>query len=191
MTGSVAERRPWAVLLGTIAIVVVAVGLLGWLTTDPGARSSLEAALRSPVGLAVLFGLAALSSATLILPAPALALTALAGAAGNPLVVGVVAGLGQAVGELTGYLAGRSGKALLPATPQATRLGELVRRHGAIVIFVLAVIPNPLFDLAGIAAGAAGMPIPRYLAAAAAGKVLKNVIVAVGAGSIGDLFAMA
>jgi uncharacterized membrane protein YdjX (TVP38/TMEM64 family) len=174
-------------VLGTLALVVAAFAIMVWLTSDPERRVLVEGLVQSPAGLIVLFGLAALSTATLILPAPGLALTAVAGAAGDPIVVGIVAGLGQAVGELTGYAAGRSGRSLLPDGAAAARLEAWLRRRGMIVIFVLALVPNPVFDLAGIAAGAVGIPARRYLAAAAGGKILKNVIVAGGASAIGGL----
>jgi len=178
-----------AMLLGTLVLVVAAFGILVWLTSDPGRREAVEGLIKSPIGLLVLFGLAALSSATLILPAPGLALTAIAGSAGDPITVGIVAGLGQAVGELTGYAAGWSGRSLLPDNPTTTRLSGLLQRRGLIVIFVLALIPNPLFDLAGIAAGVLRMPVLGYLAAAAGGKVIKNILVAGGASTIGDFLA--
>jgi len=57
------------------------------------------------------------------------------------------------------------------------------------VIFALAVVPNPAFDLVGIAAGALRMPVLSYLAAAATGKVIKNVAIAGGASLIGGLIA--
>jgi len=174
-------------LLGTILLVAAAFALLVWLTGDPDRRAALENLVHSPAGLLVLFGLAALSSATLILPAPGLALTALAATAGDPVVVGVVAGLGQAVGELTGYLAGWSGRTLLPDNPTTRRLTRWLQRRGVLVIAVLALIPNPLFDVAGIAAGALRMPVLQYLGAAAVGKIIKNVIVASGASTIGAL----
>ncbi len=181
------DRGRALALLGTLVLVVVAFGLMLWLTSDPERRAALENLVRSPIGLVVLFGLAALSSATLILPAPGLALTAIAGTAGDPIVVGLVAGLGQAVGELTGYLAGWSGRTLLPDSTAARRLNGWMERRGTLVIFVFALIPNPLFDLAGIAAGALRMPVWRYLGAAAAGKIIKNVIVAGGASTFGAL----
>src|SRR5258706_2956091 len=161
------DRGRALALLGTLVLVVVAFGLMLWLTSDPERRAALENLVRSPIGVVVLFGLAALSSATLILPAPGLALTAIAGAAGDPIVVGIVAGLGQAVGELTGYAAGWSGRSLVPDNPTTNWLSSLLQRRGLIVIFVLALIPNPLFDLAGIAAGVLRMPVLGYLAAAA------------------------
>ena len=175
---------------GMVLLVTGAFALMVWLTADPGRREMVEGLVRSPIGLLVLFGLAALSTATLILPAPGLALTAIAGAAGDPIVVGVVAGLGQAVGELTGYLAGWSGRSFLPDNPASRRLTEWLGLRGAIVIFLLAVTPNPVFDLAGIAAGALRMPVLRYLAAAAAGKVIKNILIAAGGSTIAGLLAL-
>ena len=176
-------------LLGTLLLVLAAFGVLVWLTSDPVRRDAVQDLIKSPIGLLVLFAIAALSSATLILPAPGLALTAIAGAAGDPIVVGIVAGLGQAVGELTGYAAGWSGRSLLPDSPTTNRLSSLLQRRGLIVIFLLALIPNPLFDLAGIAAGVLRMPVLGYLAAAASGKVIKNIVVAGGASTIGDFLA--
>ena len=57
------------------------------------------------------------------------------------------------------------------------------------MIFVLAVVPNPVFDLAGVAAGVLRMPVLSYLAAAATGKVIKNIAVAGGASMMGALMA--
>ena len=178
-------------ILATVLLVAGAFATMVWLTSDPERRGVVEGLVRSPAGLVVLFGLAALSTATLILPAPGLALTAVAGAAGDPILVGVVAGLGQAVGELTGYAAGRSGRSLLPNTAATARLEEWLRRRGLLVIFVLALVPNPVFDLAGIAAGAVGIPALKYLVAAAGGKVLKNIFVAAGASALGGAVVVA
>ena len=181
------RKRSLVPLIGMAVLVGGAFALIVWLTSDPGRQRLVEDLVESPFGLVVLFGLAALSTATLILPAPGLALTAVAGAAGDPIVVGVVAGLGQAVGELTGYFAGRSGQSFLPDSAATRKVTDWLERRGAAVVFVLALIPNPVFDLAGIAAGGLGMPVGRYLAAAAAGKVIKNIVIAGGASSLGGL----
>ena len=183
------ERPRWIGLAAMLLICVGAFGAMLWLTSDPSRREVIEILVRSPIGLLVLFGLAAISTATLILPAPGLALTAIAGATGDPIVVGIVMGLGQAAGELTGYAAGRSGSSFLPDSPAVRTVKGWLERRGMIVIFVLALIPNPLFDLAGIAAGVLRLPVLRYLAAAASGKVIKNVIIASGAWTIGAVLA--
>jgi membrane protein DedA with SNARE-associated domain len=47
-------------------------------------------------------------------------------------------------------------------------------RNGTLTMFLLSTIPNPLFDIAGIAAGAVRMPIPHFFGAVLAGKVLKD-----------------
>jgi membrane protein YqaA with SNARE-associated domain len=181
-------KAPILTIVGTVLLVLGAFAVMAWLTSDPGRRASVEGLLGSPTGLVLLFGLSALSTATLILPAPGLVLTAMAGAAGEPLVVGLVAGLGQAVGELTGYAAGSSGRTLLPSSAAADRIIDWLRRWGGAMIFVLALVPNPVFDVAGIAAGGVRMPVWHYLGAAAAGKIIKNWIVAGSAATLGALF---
>jgi uncharacterized membrane protein YdjX (TVP38/TMEM64 family) len=100
------------------------------------------------------------------------------------LLVGAVAGVGQAIGELTGYAAGSSGRSLVPDGPLADRIVAWIRRFGVPTVFVLAAVPNPVFDIAGVAAGATRMPVLAYFGSATAGKVLKNIIVA-GAVAIG------
>ena len=118
------------------------------------------------------------SNATLILPVPGLAVSSVMGSVLNPWLVGLVGGLGQALGELTGYMAGYSGQTLVDENPVYSRLTTWMRRHGTLTIFVLALVPNPVFDLGGIAAGALRFPLWKFLASSAAGKVLKNVIFA-------------
>ena len=53
-----------------------------------------------------------------------------------------------------------------------------MERRGTIVMFVVSIIPNPLFDLVGVTAGSVRFPLPRFLAAVWAGKTIKNLIVA-------------
>lgn len=165
----------------TVVILIVAFAATLVILFDPERRAQLETLLSSPGGLIVLCFLSALSNATLILPVPGIALTALAGTIGNPLVVGIVAGAGQALGEMTGYLAGYSGQSLIDESPRYARLAVWMRQYGVITIFIMALIPNPIFDIAGIAAGALRMPWWLYLMSAGAGKIVKNVILAYGA----------
>ncbi len=174
-------RRLRLVQILTLSILIGAFAGTIYLLGDQERRAQLEKLIQSPGGLLVLFIVAAISNATLILPVPGLALTALAATVANPLVVGAVAGAGQTLGELTGYLAGYSGQTLADNIPQYARLVGWMRRFGAITIFVLAIIPNPLFDVAGIIAGALRMPLWAYLAAAGLGKIIKNIAVAYGA----------
>jgi len=58
--------------------------------------------------------------------------------------------------------------------PQYRRVHRWMERHGTVTIFLLALVPNPLFDLGGLAAGAVEMPVPRFFLAVLAGKVIKD-----------------
>jgi hypothetical protein len=60
-----------------------------------------------------IFFLSLLANATLILPAPGWAVTFAMGAVFNPLGVGLAAASGATLGELTGYMAGFSGQAVM------------------------------------------------------------------------------
>ena len=53
-----------------------------------------------------------------------------------------------------------------------------MEKYGAPAIFVLAFVPNPIFDLAGMAAGAIRMEWWKFLLAASAGKILRFILLA-------------
>ena len=124
------------------------------------------------------FAIGFLGNATVILPAPSLAFTTALGSVLNPILVGVAAGAGEALGEITGYLAGISGKGLIENRTHYEALCGYMDRYGGWVFFVLAAIPNPLFDIAGIAAGVVRFPLWKFLLSALAGKILKAIIFA-------------
>jgi uncharacterized membrane protein YdjX (TVP38/TMEM64 family) len=130
------------------------------------------------MGYAGVFAMMLLTSATLILPAPGLALVFVLGRVFNPLVLGIVAGAGSTLGELTGYLAGYSGSGVIENMEMYQRIEGYVKQYGVIPIIILAAIPNPLFDVAGIAAGALGMGWWKFLIATFIGKAIKCIAVA-------------
>jgi membrane protein YqaA with SNARE-associated domain len=130
------------------------------------------------LGYAGIFLVSLLGNATIILPAPSLALVFAMGTALPPLLVGLTAGMGEALGELTGYAAGFAGRAVVEDSKTYQRLVAWMQRRGGITVFVLSLIPNPFFDLAGIAAGTLRYPIWRFLLACWSGKTIKTTIVA-------------
>ena len=125
-----------------------------------------------------LFLVSLLSSATLFLPVPGLALTFAAGTSFVPVLVGLAAGTGAAIGEITGYLAGFSGRGVIENQARYERIQGWMQRYGIGVIFVLSLIPNPLFDLAGITAGVMRIPVWRFLLVCLAGNIIKCSLVA-------------
>jgi membrane protein YqaA with SNARE-associated domain len=132
-----------------------------------------------------IFLLSILANATVILPAPGIALTFSLGGLLNPIAVALAAGAGAAIGELTGYMAGFSSQGVFDENDTYQRLKGYMERYGAITVMLIAFIPNPFFDLAGAAAGALGIPVARFLLWAWIGKTLKMLVIALaGAASI-------
>lgn len=130
------------------------------------------------LGYVGIFMVSLLGNATIILPAPSLALVFAMGAALPPVLVGLAAGIGEALGELTGYAAGMAGRAVIEDSRTYHRLVVWMQRRGGITVFVLSLVPNPFFDLAGIAAGTLRYPIWRFLLACWMGKTIKTTVVA-------------
>ncbi len=119
-------------------------------------------------------------SGTVILPVPALIAVYLGGGILHPVTVGIAAGAASAMGEMTGYLAGYGGQGLIERHDLYRRMVGWMRRNGFLTILALSIIPNPVFDLAGMAAGALRFPIWRFLSAALIGKTVKMMAVAYG-----------
>ncbi len=119
-----------------------------------------------------------LASGGLVLPIPGLAAACTAGALLNPLYVGLVAGSTGTLGELTGYFLGYSGRGVLDQSRLYRRLERWMRRRGWLVLFLVALVPSPIFDLVGIAAGGLRYPLWRFLGIVWLGKMLKFLIVA-------------
>jgi len=102
----------------------------------------------------------------------------------SPWLVGICAGVGEAIGELLGYLFGRGGRGFIQRQIDS-RLGHLysriedqVQRRGPLVIFLAACILNPLYDMFGIAAGMLGMPAWKFFVSCCAGKIVKDTYIA-------------
>jgi len=96
----------------------------------------------------------------------------------NPFWVGVITAIGASIGELTGYLAGAAGQIVVAKDPRLQKIEGWMHKYGLGALFVLAAIPNPAFDLAGIVAGATRIPVWKYFLAVTLGKMIKFFIFA-------------
>lgn len=119
-----------------------------------------------------------IGNATVILPVPGLIVVFALGHTLNPLLVGLVAGPGAALGELVGYFAGFSGSGVIKNTGLYQRVEGWVKRYGPAAIAILAAIPNPAFDLAGLVSGALGIRWWQFLLAAGIGKTIQAIAIA-------------
>lgn len=137
-----------------------------------------ELASLEEYGYIGVFFLSILGNATVVIPAPVVLTAFVGGGIFNPYIVGVVIALGATIGELTGYMAGYGGKTFVEKNKRYQQIEAWVHKRGFLTIFTLAVIPNPLFDLAGICAGITKYPIHKFLIATSLGKIIKFVTIA-------------
>lgn len=133
-------------------------------------------------GLIGLFFVNLISSASLFVSAPAF-LTVIAG--GNiypPIVVGFIASIGAAIGDMISFFFGLSGRKLtrkkLEKNPRILFLEKHFKKYGALIILVMAFIPNPIFDAIGIFAGVLNYPAIRFFVIVLVGRFLRNWLLA-------------
>ena len=97
----------------------------------------------------------------------------------DPLLLGLFAGLGAALGEFSGYLIGFGGRKVIGEKYKKKMdiLMRLFKRFGPIVIFVFALTPLP-DDLLFIPLGVMRYSVVAAFIPAFIGKLLSNLIVA-------------
>jgi membrane protein DedA with SNARE-associated domain len=133
------------------------------------------------------------STATVFIPVPGLtaagqALIISGGENLSPVPAGILGGLGMALGEITAYAAGMVGRELAegrqvggpPWFRRAVesvirRIGWLMAHYGMLTLFVLSVIPNPTFEIAGLTAGSVRMKFWRFMLPVLSGKVVRGL----------------
>jgi uncharacterized membrane protein YdjX (TVP38/TMEM64 family) len=125
-----------------------------------------------------IFLIALMANATVLLPAPGVAIIYAMGSVFNPFLVGLSAGTGGALGELSGYLAGFSGQAVVERANIYNRIKPWVDKYGGWAILVLSAVPNPFFDIAGIAAGISKMRMRTFLLSTWVGQLIKMTLFA-------------
>lgn len=130
------------------------------------------------LGYPGIFIISLLSSATLFATAPGFVAVFALGKVLNPFLIGIVAGAGAALGETTAYFAGVGGKAIIEDKPIYQRFHRWITRYGPLAIFVMAALPNPLFDAGGLIAGATGMPLWQFVLATWIGKSVRFMLLA-------------
>jgi len=167
------RARVWTWRLLRVAIIAAVLALSVAIYAFRDRFASLAA-----VGYPGIFLVSLLGNATIVLPAPSLALVFALGSSLPPLLVGLAASTGETLGELTGYAAGYGGRTVVEQRDLYVRLQRWMQRRGAITILVLATIPNPLFDIAGIIAGTLRYPLWRFLLFCWLGKSLKATAIA-------------
>ena len=119
-------------------------------------------------------------NATIVLPAGNFLVLATLGAVlPSATLVGLAGGVGAAIGEMTGYMAGYSGQAIVARQKLYLRLKGWVEKWGVLTIFLLSIAPL-FFDLAGIAAGVVRFPLWKFFLACWLGRTILYLLIAWG-----------
>jgi len=170
------SRRARARQIGLLILVIAVSAAILYVTAHY--RHELSQLGRG--GLIGLFVVSVLGNATVIIPAPTFVMACAGGTLFGPIQSGIVAGLGAGLGELTGYMAGVGGKAIIPAGKWTHRLEGFIRKNGFVTIFALAAMPNPLFDIGGMLAGITHMPVWQFILATVIGKSIRFTLLGLG-----------
>ncbi len=117
-----------------------------------------------------------LTNATVFLPASGIAFTVTASMVLDPLNCTIIGGIGTACGELVGFYCGRLGKNAVDRGNLLYRIQKYVDKFGVLTVWLFAFSPFPMFDLVGIAAGAAKMPFLKFIIPCIVGKTMKMMV---------------
>ncbi len=130
-------------------------------------------------GYAGAFIVSVLGNLTVLIPVPSALVVYAFGSVLDPLILGIVSGIGSTVGEFSAYLVGRGGRMALKGK-QIERLEsvrKLVARYGVVTVFLFALLPLP-DDLLLVPLGVMGYDWRRILVSMLVGKTIMCVVVA-------------
>ena len=101
-----------------------------------------------------------------------------AGAIYNFWLVGIVAGLGAITGAILSYNIGKAAAGESNEASWNTTISEYMNQYGFLIILLLACVPNPFFDSAGMVAGVSKYGFWKLLVPSSIGKCLKYTLFA-------------
>jgi membrane protein DedA with SNARE-associated domain len=121
-----------------------------------------------------------LASGTIAMPGLGMIITFTLGGVLNPPIVGAVAGIGEAIGAVTAYFTGYSGRGLFRDNKNRLflRFNEMLQRHGSKGIFLMASVANPFYYPFALFMGMVHFGFARFFLITWAGRTIKNMVLA-------------
>jgi len=102
----------------------------------------------------------------------------------GPVFIGAAAGIGETIGGIAIYMAGRGGGAAIVARKHDrlqrfyNRIMGWMDRRGPLILFLSSAVINPFFYPAALAAGALRFGVKRFFLICWGGKTIKGISVA-------------
>lgn len=126
------------------------------------------------------FIISVLAGGTVFVPVPGLLVIFTLGSVLNPMIVGFVGGLGEAIGSIAIYLTGIGGRKAFQNTNHrfVNKFSDWIQKRGSLAVFGMSAILNPLFYPFTAVAGMLRFGLVKFFFLCLAGKVLKDVAVA-------------
>lgn len=127
-----------------------------------------------------LFVISVLAGGISFVPIPGLLFVFTLGSVLNPVIVGVISGLGEAVGSIGIYLTGYGGGGAIRNLNQKFyhRFEDLIHRRGSLAVFLMSAALNPLFYPFTAVAGLLRFGLAKFFFLCWGGKTVKNTVVA-------------
>jgi membrane protein YqaA with SNARE-associated domain len=168
------QKRPW-IRPVLVAAIAIALNIIAYLMIPPDLAYRLGS-----LGYIGVFLITLISNATIVVPIPYFGLVAALSPGLSMVGVGIAGALGSVIGESVSFFVGRSGRGVV----EQTRFYRWVQRQlehpwrAFVVLFALSAPPNPAFDVAGLTAGAMGLPYWIFLSAVFLARLVRFGIVA-------------
>jgi membrane protein YqaA with SNARE-associated domain len=184
------KEKKWIYFFGGIIFVLIILAIINFYYSDPKGFEEMLFSFIESFGYLGLFLISIIANATILLPLPLdiLILAITSNPLGNLtifeiLIIGLVVGVGSAIGEMSAYIIGLMGvksaeKILKVETNKLQEISKRIRSSGMVFIFLGAFTPFP-FDLIGIAAGIIRYDLKRFFIAAALGKIARYTLLAI------------
>ncbi len=138
-----------------------------------------------------LFLISLLAGSPIPIPTPSMILTFTLGSLLNPVLIGTVSGLGNAIGYALIYLSGRGGFRFLPnfnisdsgigrflRKIKMSRMLDSPNRTGVVAVFLLSIYPNPVFTPMVLGMGATRFSFAKFFVACWIGKTVMSMVLA-------------
>ena len=128
-----------------------------------------------------LFIISVLAGSTALVPVPGVLVVFTLGAVMKyPVLVGAVAGLGEAVGAISIYMLGYGGRSFFKDINNSTylRIVDWVQRKGSLGVFVMSAVVNPLFYPLTVAVAMMKLHLWKFFLNCWAGKTVKDIALA-------------
>jgi membrane protein YqaA with SNARE-associated domain len=169
-----APKKSWKQRVLSISIIVLVVGLSVGLFLFAQRFPDKVREFGNYGYLGVFIG-SLISNATIILPVPGVLVLFPLVANLNPILVALAGSTGGIIGELSSYMAGFGGQAMVNKGRLYERVEGWMQKWGGWTIFVFAFAPIVPFDVAGLVGGAMRYPLWKFLLIGWIGKSLKYI----------------